>query len=122
MVTAMVAFLFWRNMSQLELTPMQVVFDVRRIWYKDECYFSVIDVVGVLTESPEPKRYWTDLNRSELNSTNFAYSSNTQNLNYPNFADSSNTPVFSVALPMLSKDGKKRKTIYKTNYQQHLDN
>lgn len=36
---------------------------VRTIW-DDETgtwYFSVIDVVGALTDSPDPKRYWSVL-------------------------------------------------------------
>ena len=36
---------------------------VRRIWHNDEWWFSVIDVVGVLSESDNPKRYWSDLKR-----------------------------------------------------------
>jgi prophage antirepressor-like protein len=36
---------------------------VRTAWNEDEeeWYFSVIDVVGVLTDSPDPKRYWSVL-------------------------------------------------------------
>ncbi len=34
---------------------------IRRIFYKEEWYFSIIDVVEVLTESPNPRRYWSDL-------------------------------------------------------------
>lgn len=30
---------------------------------KDVWYFSVIDVIAILTESNEPKRYWSDLKR-----------------------------------------------------------
>ena len=34
---------------------------IRRIWHNDEWYFSVVDVVAVLTDSSIPKRYWSDL-------------------------------------------------------------
>ena len=36
---------------------------IRSVWdnEKEECYFSVVDVVGVLTESKNPRRYWSDL-------------------------------------------------------------
>ena len=36
---------------------------VRTAWdeEKEEWYFSVVDVVGVLTDSPDPKRYWSVL-------------------------------------------------------------
>lgn len=36
---------------------------VRTVWDSDteEWYFSVIDVVDILTESPDPKRYWSVL-------------------------------------------------------------
>jgi len=37
--------------------------EIRRLWHDDEWYFSVIDVVEILTESPIPKRYWSDLKR-----------------------------------------------------------
>ena len=34
---------------------------VRRMWYQDTWYYSVIDVVAVLTESVNPNRYWNTL-------------------------------------------------------------
>ena len=36
---------------------------IRTVWDEEseEWYFSVVDVVGVLTESPDPKRYWSVL-------------------------------------------------------------
>ena len=36
---------------------------IRRIEYNNEWYFSVVDVVAVLTESSIAKRYWSDLKR-----------------------------------------------------------
>ena len=37
--------------------------NIRRLWNNKEekWYFSVIDVVGVLTDSTIPRRYWSDL-------------------------------------------------------------
>ena len=34
---------------------------IRRVFHNGEWYFSIIDVVEVLTESPNPRRYWSDL-------------------------------------------------------------
>lgn len=36
---------------------------IRRILYNDEWYFSVIDVIGALTDSSNSRRYWSDLKR-----------------------------------------------------------
>ncbi len=41
-----------------------VVFEdkqIRRVFHNDEWYFSVIDIIAVLTESSNPRRYWSDL-------------------------------------------------------------
>ena len=32
--------------------------EIRKVWYQNEWYFSVIDVVGVLTDSLDPRTYW----------------------------------------------------------------
>ncbi|MEK7473335.1 MAG: hypothetical protein AAB668_01220 [Patescibacteria group bacterium] len=39
--------------------------EVRRIWdaKADQWFFSVIDIVEVLTDSTIPKRYWSDLKK-----------------------------------------------------------
>lgn len=39
--------------------------EIRSIWNneKEDYYFSVVDVIGVLTESNMPRRYWTDLKK-----------------------------------------------------------
>jgi len=31
---------------------------IRRTWHNEEWYFSVVDVVGVLTDSEDPRNYW----------------------------------------------------------------
>lgn len=36
---------------------------VRRVWYQDRWFFSIIDVIAILTDSPNPRRYWSDLKR-----------------------------------------------------------
>ena len=40
--------------------------EIRSVWDadKEEYYFSVVDVIGALTDSNIPKRYWTDLKRN----------------------------------------------------------
>ena len=55
---------------------LEFIYDetVRKVWNsgEQEWYFSVIDVCQVLTESAEPKRYWSDLKiklKSEGNET-----------------------------------------------------
>ena len=36
---------------------------IRRTWHNEEWWFSIIDVVAVLSESNNPNRYWSDLKR-----------------------------------------------------------
>ena len=44
---------------------------IRRIFHLEEWWFSVIDVVGALTESSIPKRYWADLKKNLLEKEGF---------------------------------------------------
>lgn len=44
---------------------------IRRIFHQDEWWFSVIDVIAILTESSIAKRYWTDLKRKLLQDEGF---------------------------------------------------
>ena len=67
--------------------------EIRRTLHNDEWWFSVIDVVGVLSESNNPKRYWSDLKR-KLNQE----------------AGSGQPYENIVRLKLLSADGKKRQT------------
>jgi len=46
-----------QTMSQNKI----VVFEskkIRRVWHNEEWYFSVVDVVEALTDSPTPRQYW----------------------------------------------------------------
>ena len=38
---------------------------IRRIWHNGEWYFSVIDIVQVLTDSNNPRNYWSMLKKRE---------------------------------------------------------
>ena len=38
---------------------------IRRIWHNDEWYFSVVDIIAVLTESTDAKDYWYRLKKRE---------------------------------------------------------
>ena len=31
---------------------------IRKIWHNDEWYFSIVDIVKDLTDSPNPRQYW----------------------------------------------------------------
>jgi DNA-damage-inducible protein D len=35
--------------------------NIRRIWYNKEWWFSVVDIINVLTESSRPRKYWSEL-------------------------------------------------------------
>jgi len=46
-----------------------VVFEskkIRRIWHNEEWYFSVVDVVEALTDSPTPRQYWGKVKKREF--------------------------------------------------------
>src|SRR3989344_1803286 len=38
---------------------------IRRIWHNNEWYFSVIDVIEALTDSSNPRNYWSMLKKRE---------------------------------------------------------
>ena len=59
---------------------------IRRIWHGNEWYFSVVDVVAALTDSPTPRQYWGKIKDRE-------------------FAKLELSPIW-VQLKILSTDGK----------------
>ena len=53
-------------MKETKLNTITKLFkgsEIRSVWNNDEedYYFSVVDVIGALTDSNIPKRYWSDL-------------------------------------------------------------
>jgi len=46
-----------------------VVFEgtkIRRVWHNEQWFFSVVDVVQVLTDSPTPRQYWGKIKDREF--------------------------------------------------------
>ena len=60
---------------------------IRRIWHEKEWFFSVVDIVEALTESPTPRQYWGKMKERE-------------------FVDLQLSPIW-VQLKLESDDGKK---------------
>lgn len=50
--------------NESALTPFEGK-EIRKILHNDELYFSVVDIIEVLTDSPIPRNYWSDLKRRE---------------------------------------------------------
>lgn len=67
--------------------------EIRKVLHNDEWWFSVIDVVGAISESSNPRRYWSDLKRQLTDKEGFSELYDTI-----------------VQLPMVSSDGKMYET------------
>jgi DNA-damage-inducible protein D len=55
--------------SKMNIEKSLVVFEeknIRKIWHNEEWWFSVVDIVEVLTESTNPRNYWNMLKSREL--------------------------------------------------------
>lgn len=63
---------------------------IRRIWHKGEWYFSIVDVVAALTDSPTPRQYWGKVKDREFEKLQLS-------------------PIW-VQLKLMSADGKRYKT------------
>lgn len=63
---------------------------IRRVWHNEEWYFSVVDIVEVLSNSPTPRQYWGKIKQRE-------------------FVELELSPIW-VQLKLLSSDGKKYAT------------
>lgn len=47
--------------------------EIRRVWHNEEWWFSVVDVIAVLTESSQPARYWSDLKKRSEKESNQSF-------------------------------------------------
>ena len=63
---------------------------IRRLWYNNEWFYSVVDIVEVLTDSPTPRQYWGKIKDRE-------------------FAQLELSPIW-VQLKLPAEDGKLRET------------
>ncbi len=86
-----------KNTSSQELTGLEKVAffqdkKIRKIWHEEEWWFSVVDIVGALTDSIDAKDYWYRLKIREKDSTGLELS------------------TFCRQLKLESNDGKKYET------------
>jgi hypothetical protein len=56
---------------------------IRRTWHDEQWYFSVVDVVGILTDSTDPKDYWYRLKKRESESSGIELSTICRQLKLP---------------------------------------
>src|SRR3989338_3619000 len=63
---------------------------IRRIWHNNKWYYSIVDVVDVLTDSPTPRQYWGKVKDRE-------------------FIQLELSPIW-VHLKLIAEDGKLRET------------
>ena len=75
-------------MEEQNLIPFEGK-ELRKIWYNDQWYFSVVDVVEVLTDSPIPRNYWTKVKKA--------------------LVEESQLHPFWMQLKLAANDGRKRK-------------
>ena len=52
------------GLSGLEEFDEQAAGTIRRVFHEGRWFFSVIDVVGLLTDAPKPRNYWADMKRT----------------------------------------------------------
>jgi len=57
-----------KTIQEVQVNSDMIIFEdkrVRRKWHNEQWYFSVVDVVAVLTESDNPRNYWNMLKARE---------------------------------------------------------
>jgi hypothetical protein len=76
--------------DSVDFTEQEFIFDgkVRKVWYKqhEEMYFSIVDVCQVLTDTPDPRKYWSVL-KTRLKQENSELTTNCSQLKMPSKKD-----------------------------------
>jgi len=70
----------------MESQDALVVFEgtkIRRTWHDEQWFFSVVDVVRILTDSTDPKDYWYRLKKREVESSGIELSTFCRQLKLP---------------------------------------
>ena len=49
-----------KQVKDIEVTVFEEK-EVRKVWKNNKWYFAVVDIVSILSESSNPRRYWSDL-------------------------------------------------------------
>jgi BRO family, N-terminal domain len=58
--------------TALSVIEEQADASIRRIWHDGRWFFSVIDLIGVLTDSARPRKYWSDLKKRLIDEEGFS--------------------------------------------------
>lgn len=58
---------------KITISNISAGYEIRSIWdsQKEDYYFSVVDVIGALTNANIPRNYWSDLKRKLINEGSF---------------------------------------------------
>ena len=67
--------------NENKLLPLQEI-EIRKVWHNEQWYFSIVDVVEVLTDTKNSNRYWSDLKRKMEKESGQSYE-NIVRLNLP---------------------------------------
>ena len=55
-----------------DLTPFEGK-EIRRVWHGEQWYFSVVDIIEILTDSSQPSRYWADVKKRSKKESNQSF-------------------------------------------------
>ncbi len=46
------------------LSPFEGI-EIRKVWHNEEWFFSVVDIIGILTDSEKPSQYWHNMKKRD---------------------------------------------------------